>query len=110
MRILDKNRTEITQGARLSVTRCIGRYGQTQTDIGTVEAIDTAYRGVTLKLEHESRNEFKGAVSYLKPGDLRYISLPGQIIGTGPDAVFIALRKFDDFEHGHTAFAEVLPG
>ena len=106
IQIVDRDRKPIEVGQKLHIRHCIGPYGQTRVDQGVIEQIDTTYRGVTLRLTQPSYRQFKDHREPAAIGEQLYLSLPGEF--DMQRGQFHCYRKFDDFEHAHEAWAEIV--
>lgn len=96
----------IVVGSPIQISHCVGRYGQMQNDEGIVVSFDDAYRGVVIRLLKRSRVVSReGYVSYLEPGQERYLSLP---IENPSEQPMRCVKEHKDFEHGHVAYVELI--
>lgn len=104
--IVDRNRKPLAVGQQLKIQHCVGPYGQTRIDQGTIVDIDTTYRGVTLKLTQPGFKYHRDHRTPVAVGENLYIPLPGEF--DLPAGQYQCYRRFEDFEHGHEAWAQIV--
>jgi len=93
--VLDKNLGIILIGDRVRVKRCVGRYGQTVVEEGTV-------------IEQYGNNP-----RHCLYGQFQYRKDNGEIQTADIDYHYdkhagVCFRRHEDFEHGHERWAEVI--
>lgn len=84
-------------GQYIRVQECVGRYGQTAIREGEIVEL-SRYGGATIKTAfefHEDCGRF--GVHYRAAGSLVTVSFP-----------FDGYERFDDFEHGHERWVEII--
>lgn len=101
--IVDRSGKPVAVGAKIRVQQCIGRYGQTQIVEGTISQL-TEFNGAVLTLDKPARQRRHDHWVTLEPGKLFFVSLPGEFDGDR----YVCARKFEDFEHGHETWVDVI--
>lgn len=106
---VDRSGAPVVPGVVVELVHCVGRYGEMAHERGEVVSLDFVNLGVVLKLERESRmiDPRTGGVSYVRIGEDRYFALP---VGDVFERPMRCVSEFKDFEHGHTAYVEVVKG
>ena len=100
---VDRSGILVTSGAKIRVQQCIGRYGQTQIVVGTIDQM-TDYNGAVLVLTQPARQRRNDHWVFLEPGERLYVHLPGE----HKDGRYVCDKKFDDVEHGHETWVDVI--
>lgn len=88
--VVDRHGKPVHLGDRVRVQHCIGRYGQVRIDEGVVSGDGTAQYGMVPVRTDDGR---------LVGADIKYTS--GSPVG-------VCFDVFDDFEHGHETWLEVI--
>jgi hypothetical protein len=104
--IVDRARKPLSVGQVVRVQHCVGPYGQTDIVEGKIEALHPELRGATLRLTKPTttRASHDAPRRLVSVGEQFYVALPGEWDGQ----VYLCSRVFDDFEHGHETWAEIV--
>lgn len=102
-RILDRGGKAVEVGSLIRVQQCIGRYGQTQIVEGKIDQL-TESNGAVLTLTKTARQRRHDHWVMLDIGQRLFVALPGQYDGE----IYRCQHRFEDFEHGHETWVEVL--
>ena len=106
--IVDRNRTPLVSGQKVRVQFCTGRYGQTAVITGELVGTD-GHGDVTVRLDHPfSHDTQKFGVHRYEAGDNFYVC-DASDFDSGTQT-WVGYKKHEDFEHGHEAWIEILPG
>lgn len=103
VQIVDRNGVHVNVGSNIRVERCVGRYGQVDHVEGTVEQF-TDFAGAVLRLLQPARRKMRDHHVWAKPGEQMFVSLPGKVEGDR----LVCFDRFEDFEHGHETWIEVI--
>ena len=103
---VDAEMRPLTVGQRVEIRHCVGRYGETRTIQGVIQAFN-ALGGVTVSLESEHFTDYgrHGSTRYRR-GDSFYVC--NAFEWSPVLEAWHGHRVHDDFEHGHTAYCRII--